>query len=127
MTENTKENLAQIIETVLHVKPNTFLVLKPAEDESGLGDAVVVNQVPTAARIRAAISTPEKPCTMLDFIKLHVPGTGIAASRILMAVDDTGMLADLPKNALAFHVANSVRGYQHDIHGVAVVFRQANQ
>lgn len=122
MDENTKENLAQIIETVLHVKPNTFLVLKPDDDS-----ATLVNEVPTASRIRAAISTPEKACHVLDFIKLHMPGTGTAATRILMAVDDTGMLADLPKNRLAFYIARSVRGYQHDIHGIAVVFRQATQ
>lgn len=111
----TKEELSQLIESVLNLKQGTYLILG-TDDEANL-----VQETPTLAKVREAISTPERKCKYVDTVNLKLPGAGSFGKRIVMLVDDTGMLDDLPTNGLAFHVVSSINGFSHDIHGTAVV------
>ena len=116
----TRDDLKQLIETVLGLKVGTYLVLTTPSKES-MGQAKVIPEKPTIAKVYAAISTPERKCQCCDTITLSLPGAGSRQRRIVMFVDDTGMLDNLPTNHLAFYVANTIKGYPHDIHGTAVV------
>ena len=111
----TKEELSQLIESVLNLKQGTYLILG-TDDEAHL-----ISETPTLAKVREAISTPERKCKYCDTISLKLPGAGSFGKRIVMLIDDTGMLDDLPINGLAFHVASTMNGFSHNIHGTAVV------
>jgi hypothetical protein len=111
----SKEELSTLIQTVLGLKRGTFLVIGTD------GEARLVQQKPTIDKIHKAISTVDRQCTCCDSISLRVPGAGGRMNLIVMMVDDTGMLDELPKNDLAFYIANTIKSYPHDIHGTAVI------
>lgn len=112
----SKEELAQIIKTVLGLERGTYLVITTE------GEAKLVREIPTIHAVHRAISTADRRCVRCDTINLEVIGAGrTRGDRIVMMVDDTGMIDDLPINQLAFYIANMIKGYPHDIHGTAVV------
>ena len=111
----TKEELSQLIKCVLGLRQGTYLVVNTNQE------AKLVEEKPTLEKVYAAISTPERTCLLCDTITLKIPGAGGTGQRIVMMVDDTGMLDDLPKNSLAFYIAHTIKGYPHDIHGTAVI------
>jgi hypothetical protein len=109
----TKEDLGQLIKSVLGLKRGTYLVIAPDADPR------LIEGKPTLDRIYAMISTPERKCECCDTLTLHVAGAG--KNPVVMTVDDTGMLDDLPVNALATYIARTLKNYPHEIHGTAVI------
>ena len=110
-----KEELKQLIDTVLHLRRGTYLVVNTDVE------ANLIEQKPTMDAVREAISTPERKCILCDTVSLKVPGAGSGRNPIVMMVDDTGMLDGLPRNSLATFIAKMIRQYPHDIHGTAVI------
>lgn len=111
----SKEEIKQLIQTVLQLKQGTYLVVDTAQN------AKLITEKPTIKKIHAAISTRDRECVCCDTVRLQVAGAGGARKSIVMMVDDTGMLDDLPQNHLAFYIANAIRNYPHDIHGTVVI------
>jgi hypothetical protein len=113
---SSKEELAQLIKTVLNLQRGTWLIITLDQK------AQLIEGKPNIELLRRALSTPERKCECMDTINLELVGAGrVRGSRIVMMVDDTGMLDGLPVNDLAFYIANTIKAYPHDIHGTAVI------
>ena len=115
----TRDELSQLIKSVLGLRRGTYLVVNTNDE------AKLIEEKPRLAKVRAAISTPERECICCDTINLRLMGCGVK-DRIVMMVDDTGMLDGLPINRLAFYVAHTMRSYPHDIHGTVVIVNDAD-
>ena len=116
----TRDELSQLIKSVLGLRRGTYLVVNTNDE------AKLIEEKPTLAKVQAAISTPERECMLCDTINLRLMGAGGVKDPIVMLVDETGMLDGLPINRIAFYVAHTIKGYQHDIHGTVVIVNDAD-
>ena len=109
-----------VVQQVLRLARGSYLVI--GDDQA----VKLVKEVPTIEKVYKAISTPERECVCCDTITLRMAGAGGVKDPIVMMVDDTGMLENLPINEVATYIAQQVKGYPHQIHGTVVIVNDAD-
>jgi hypothetical protein len=107
----------KILDVILTLPAGTYIVIP-----TGPNAKLEVHREPgTIDAAHLAISTPERRCVCCDTITLRMGGDRSSVQPIIMMVDDTGILDNLPVNELATAIMKRVKNYPHTIHGTAVI------